>query len=296
MELRNSVTLNSVLGGYTARAVLAVFCHVYATLWSYDGKGNIEPFKSKQRIKEADMYVVALNGSARREKGVTTTLTTALLSGMQEEGAEVELLYLRQMEIEPCHGHFDCWYKSPGHCSVDDDMQRLYPRLRTADCWVIGAPVYMNGMPGPMKNMFDRLLPFVEPTVELYEGRVRHPLSVGVKGGHLILVSVCGHWGMENFDPLLGFMRAYCISAHRSFTGALLRPHAAEFAQLLKNGGGEDIVSAAHEAGRQFVRNGGLPADKLAAISRPLLTREEYVAGVNQRMAERMTAERRMAA
>jgi len=224
------------------------------------------------------MYVVALNGSARREKGVTTTLTTALLSGMQQEGAEVELLYLRQMDIEPCHGYFDCWYKSPG------------------DCWVIGAPVYMSGMPGPVKNMFDRLLPFVEPTVELRDGRVRHPLSVGVKGGHLILVSACGHWEMENFNPLLGFMRDYCGSASRTFAGALLRPHALEFAELLKNGGGEDILSAVHEAGRQFVRTGILPEDKLATISRPLLTLEEYVALVNARMAERMAASRRLAA
>lgn len=242
------------------------------------------------------MYVVALNGSARREKGVTTTLTTALLSGMQQEGAEVELLYLRQMDIEPCHGYFDCWYKSPGRCSLDDDMQRLYPRLQTADCWVIGAPVYMSGMPGPVKNMFDRLLPFVEPTVEVREGRVRHPLSVGVKGGHLILVSVCGHWEMENFNPLLGFMRDYCGSASRTFAGALLRPHAQDFAELLKSGGADDILSAAHEAGRQFVRTGILPEDKLATISRPLVTLEEYVALVNARMAERMATSRRLAA
>lgn len=242
------------------------------------------------------MYVVALNGSARREKGVTTMLTTALLSGMQEEGAEVELLYLRQLDIQPCHGYFDCWYKSPGHCSVDDDMQRLYPRLRKADCWVIGAPVYMSGMPGPVKNMFDRLLPFVEPTVELRNGRVRHPLSVGVKGGQLILVSVCGHWEMENFNPLLTFMQEYAGSAQRTFAGALLRPHAMEFAELLKSGSGEDVLSAAHEAGRQFVRTGNLPADMLATISRPLMTFDEYLAAVNQRMAERMAAARRAAA
>jgi len=242
------------------------------------------------------MYVVALNGSARREKGVTTTLTSALLSGMQEEGAEVELLYLRQMEIEPCLGRFDCWYKSPGRCSVEDDMQRLYPRLRTADCWVIDAPVYMDGIPGPMKNVFDRLLPFVEPTVEVRDGRVRHPMGVGVKGGSLILTSVCGHWEMETFDPLLTYIQAFCDSSHRTFAGALLRPHAAEFVQLLKNSGGDDILSAAHEAGRQFMRSGVLPADKLAAVSRPLLTREEYIDRANDRMAQLMSGERRMAA
>ncbi len=91
-------------------------------------------------------------------------------------------------------------------------------------------------------------------------------------------------------------MQAFCDSAHRTFAGALLRPHAAEFVQLLKNGGGDDILSAAHEAGRQFMRSGVLPADKLAAVSRPLLTREEYIDRANDRMAQLMSGERRMAA
>jgi len=66
---------------------------------------------------------------------------------MQEAGADVEIVYPRNMTIEPCDGEVSCWWNDPGRCFIQDDMQSLYPKLVSAEAWVLGIPVYV-GMPG----------------------------------------------------------------------------------------------------------------------------------------------------
>lgn len=41
----------------------------------------------------------------------------------------------------------------------------------------------------------------------------------------MVLVSNCGFWEMDNFDPLLVHLKALCRNAEAEFVGALLRLH-----------------------------------------------------------------------
>ena len=45
-------------------------------------------------------------------------------------------------------------------CIQKDDMQMLYPHLRTADSIVMAAPIYFQGMPAVPKMVIDRCQPF----------------------------------------------------------------------------------------------------------------------------------------
>jgi len=167
---------------------------------------------------------------------------------MREAGAEVELFYTKKLKINPCTGEFDCWLKNPGKGYQDDDMNMLYPKLREADILVFATPVYVDGIPGPMKNLMDRLLPLLQPFVELRNGHCRHPLREGTEYGKVVLVSNCGFWEMNNFDPLLVHMKAFCKNASRQFAGAVLRPHGPELRRMIKKGLPiDDILEAAKE-------------------------------------------------
>jgi multimeric flavodoxin WrbA len=44
---------------------------------------------------------------------------------------------------------------------VNDDMQRLYPKLEGADVIIFGTPLYWYGPTGKMKLMIDRFRPFI---------------------------------------------------------------------------------------------------------------------------------------
>ena len=157
-------------------------------------------------------------------------------------------------------------------------MKGLLPKLADSDIWVFAAPLYVDGMPGPMKNLFDRMMPLIEPDIILRDGHCRHPLREGVKAGKTVLISSCGFWEMDNFDPLLRHMELIGKNVRRELAGALLRPHAGILRPMMEAGAPiQDIFNAAEEAGRQLVADGEIDADTAAAVARELIPREAYL-------------------
>lgn len=229
------------------------------------------------------MKVAAINSSPMMGKGNTARILDPFLEGMRGAGAEVDLLYTKKLDINPCHGEFNCWAKTPGVCYQDDDMQTVLPKLREADIWVLATPVFVDGISGPMKNLLDRVIPLIQPFVELRDDHCRHPLREGTKRGKLVLVSNCGFWELDNFDPLLVHLKAMCKNADREFAGALLRPHGPALKGMLEMGlPVTDVIEAAREAGRQLVEEGTMSPETLDTVSRELLPREVYVENLNQ--------------
>ena len=104
-----------------------------------------------------------------------------------------------------------CWFKNPGKCGQDDDMQMLLPKFKDADVIVWASPVYYAGITGPLKNLMDRQLPL-------------HVMGEpGSKKQKAVLVSTCGAWELSMFDPLLAQIKAIYDRPEGSF--GCLRAH-----------------------------------------------------------------------
>lgn len=229
------------------------------------------------------MKVLAFNCSPKTDKGNTALILQPFLDGMRDAGAEVEVVHLKKLTIKPCQGEFNCWLKTPGTCFQDDDMQALHPKLGAARIWVFATPVYVDGVAGPMKNLMDRLIPHAVPFVELRDGHCRHPRREGGNLEKIVLVSNCGFWEMDNFDPLLVHMKAACRNLSAEFAGAVLRPHGPALARMLQAGAPvTDVLDAAREAGRQLVAHGRMAERTLSAVSRELMPQQEYVDALNE--------------
>jgi multimeric flavodoxin WrbA len=171
-------------------------------------------------------------------------------------------------------------------------MQMLLPKLAQAEIWVLATPIYLDRVNGPMKNLLDRTIPLRQPFVELRDDHCRHAAREGnKKGGQLVLVSNCGFWEMDNFDPALVHMKAVSNNGGVEFAGALLRPHGPALRgmmamSMLVN----DIFEAAKEAGRQLVEDGRMSPEILKVVSRELLPRAMYIQTVNQQFQEALDA------
>lgn len=229
------------------------------------------------------MKVVAINSSPNMDKGNTALILTPFLEGLRENGAQVELFYTGKLKINPCRGEFDCWVKTPGECFLMDDMQMLLPKISTADIIVLATPVYVDGVTGPMKNLLDRMLPLLQPFFELREGHSRHLLRSKANLGKLALVSNCGFWEMDNFNPLLYQIVSLCKNYKMEFAGALLRPHGPALKVMIEIGMPvEDIFEAARDAGRQLFLNGKISSESSEIVSRELLPLEMYMQAGNQ--------------
>lgn len=216
--------------------------------------------------------VIAINGSVRMENSDTAMLMGPFLEGMQEAGASVELFYVKRLNIKPCTGDFHCWNTKPGECIIADDMQMLYPKLRSADILVLATPVYIP-LPGEMQNFMNRLCPLMEPILEKREGRTRARFHENVKIKKIVLVSACGWWELSNFGTVLRIAEELAKNVGIEFAGAILRPHASLMEENKEKA--KIIVDALKQAGLQLIRNGKIAHDILEIISQPLISEEE---------------------
>ncbi|MFX1398987.1 MAG: NAD(P)H-dependent oxidoreductase [Promethearchaeota archaeon] len=239
------------------------------------------------------MKVLAINSSPNMDEGNTALILNPFLNGMKEAGADVELFHTKELKINPCQGEYNCWMKTPGQCYQNDDMQKLYPKF-SADVIVFATPLYVDGMNGSMKNLIDRTIALSSPFIELRDGHCRHPLSednegVVAKKGKVVLVSNCGFWERDNFEPLIVHLKAICKNMNREFAGALLRPHGSSLGEMLKMGAPvKDVLEAAEEAGRELVSDGKMSEKTLRIVSRELMPLEMFIRVANQHIKQEL--------
>jgi multimeric flavodoxin WrbA len=230
--------------------------------------------------------VFAINGSPRMEKGNTAALLEPYLEGMMEAGAEVERVYAGQLDVGPCTGEMHCWYRKPGHCYIQDEMQALYPKLRQAEVLVLATPVYIP-LPGRMQDLINRLMPLVVPQLETREGRTRARFRDDVQIKQIALVATGGWWERGNFGTVERIVKELAEDASVEYAGAVLRPHAS----LMRQGGelagaAAEVLEATRKAGYDLIRQGAMEAETLAAISRPLIPQEVYLRHLNEQIGE----------
>jgi multimeric flavodoxin WrbA len=103
--------------------------------------------------------VVIFNGSPRMD-GNTVTLLNLIARGARDNGAEVDFYTLFKMKFMACQSCFACRVKED--CVIRDELYEALQKVKAADCVVIGSPIYMMQMTGPVKNLYDRLLPLMD--------------------------------------------------------------------------------------------------------------------------------------
>jgi multimeric flavodoxin WrbA len=101
------------------------------------------------------MKIIGFTASPRKE-GNTAWIINKILEGAKEQGGEVQSWYSSDLDIKPCLGCYGCRKGDKG-CTINDDMQKLYDSLETADALILGSPVYMGQMSAQAKIFTDRL-------------------------------------------------------------------------------------------------------------------------------------------
>lgn len=218
------------------------------------------------------MKVLVVNGSVRKEKGYTAEVLDPFIKGMEEAGAQVELLYSKKLDVNPCTGEFDCWYSTVGKCYINDSMQQVYPKLREADILVLGIPVYFP-IPSEMQKFLNRLMPLLIPVLKFKNERTQIRFHDDVKIRKIVLVSVCGWWEMGNFDLVEHVVKEICLKASVEFAGSVLRPHA-DILPKEKDKANE-VFKALKQLGFCFIKNGIISEDSLKIVAQPLISEND---------------------
>lgn len=230
--------------------------------------------------------LLAINGSPNKHRGMTGQLLSALLEGAQAAGATCEVICANELTLKSCRGELYCWYRQPGRCYLQDDMQALYPRLWAADTLLLATPVYAP-LPGAMQTVLNRLMPLMLPELTLRDGRTRARMRQEVTIQRVALLATGGWWEPENLSVVTHIVQEMAANASLPFAGAALRPHASTMRRL--EGGltsdGQAVLAAVRQAGRELVELGAMQPATLEAIQRPLLPEVELRRLLNARVS-----------
>jgi multimeric flavodoxin WrbA len=145
------------------------------------------------------MHILGIDASHRKGN---SSFALEKLSELLE-GHLFESVKLSEMKIEYCNGCLSCEDDERTVCVIQDDMTALYPMIIEADLILISTPIFMNNLPGILKNFFDRLNHFCEKL----NGKRLAFVSVGQLDGENgqvsqrriqeIFVDLCGIFGLN---------------------------------------------------------------------------------------------------
>ena len=105
------------------------------------------------------MKVLVLNGSPKGDRSDTMQITRAFVEGMNSACEnDVSVINVIDRHIEYCTGCFACKHNG-GRCVIDDDMKEILTGFVASDVIIFNFPLHSYGMPAPLKNLVDRLMP-----------------------------------------------------------------------------------------------------------------------------------------
>jgi len=142
------------------------------------------------------MKILGLIGSYRK-LGNTEVLVKEALMEAQQRGAEVSVLRLTDLRIDPCKGCMACAFKQED-CLIPDGWRTFRDKLLESDAVILGAPTYLLGPAGIIKMITDRNIAFQSRAIE----------HAGKPGA---IIGVSGVLGWEPFTlPMLNVFMFTC--------------------------------------------------------------------------------------
>ena len=143
-----------------------------------------------QRLRGFDemsekLSIVAIIGS-RRKQGNTNWMARQILRGAESAGAETEIIYLGDYDLEACTGCEGC--ARSFSCVIRDDYSEIVRRLDRAHGVVLASPTYWYSVTSDMKRFIDRSYSLIQ----FPEGDRRLWISKYEKSGKAcVTVAVC---------------------------------------------------------------------------------------------------------
>lgn len=101
--------------------------------------------------------VMAISCSHRNNAN-TEQMLVACLSELKKRGVSFELVALRKLDMKTCDACSEC--EKDNLCRMNDDLQKIYPKLLNAKVWIVATPEYWMNVSGLCKNFLDRLTPY----------------------------------------------------------------------------------------------------------------------------------------
>lgn len=89
------------------------------------------------------------------ENGTTDKMAFQLTESFKKQGWNNKTIKVYKKDLKPCRGCQIC--RRTGDCPIHDDIDELKGLFLSSALIAVSAPTYFANIPGPLKNLFDRL-------------------------------------------------------------------------------------------------------------------------------------------
>lgn len=225
------------------------------------------------------MKILILNGSPKKNSSSTLRPVLSFVEGMKRAypEAEVETVYISDLDVKPCRGCLTCWGKTDGECVIKgDDADAVRKKTEEADVVIESYPLYFFGMPGPVKVLTDRMLGMMNT----YKGQKPPADGVSYHGirkpgkRKFLLFTSCAYTDAEKvYESLL--TQYDCICGKGGYT-AFCMPQLKTLIDLGESARLTRYLSRFASAGEKFALQGCLSKEDIDSACRPPFTEEVY--------------------
>jgi multimeric flavodoxin WrbA len=106
------------------------------------------------------------------------------LKVIEEHGVEAEVVSFAGKKIEACISCQQC--SKTGKCGLDDGLNEIIEKIRTADGLIVGTPVYFGTARGDVMCALQRIGYVSRNTDNFLTGKVGGPIAVARRGGQTL--------------------------------------------------------------------------------------------------------------
>ena len=125
--------------------------------------------------------ILLISGSPKAD-GNTAQLMNECARVIGEQGVEAEVISFSEMKIESCTACGKCGESN--ECSLQDGLNDIIKKLRAAQGFIVGSPVYFGTARGDVMAALQRIGQVSKKSDQFLTGMVGGPISVACRGGH----------------------------------------------------------------------------------------------------------------
>ncbi|MDD4251655.1 MAG: flavodoxin family protein, partial [Methanoculleus horonobensis] len=100
---------------------------------------------------------------------------------LEREGIETETVSLEEMRILSCTA---CGLCTNGECALDDGLNEIIEKIREAEGFIVGTPVYFGTARGDVTAALQRIGMVSMASDSFLSRKVGGPIAVARRGGH----------------------------------------------------------------------------------------------------------------
>jgi len=226
------------------------------------------------------MKILSINGSPRGRRSNTHKMIREILKGAKAKGAEVENIFLSNMNIEHCHGCFACWLNKNRECPIKDDMQVLANKWLQSDIVICGTPLHSDNISSMLKVFIDRCLPMISPYMEKDDkGEYKHKKS-NFETPKCVVVSNGAYPEPSQFQVISHYFKRLSRNSNIEIIAEIYRGQGA-WLSLPDFSNNRAYVDAYYEllnqVGEELITDRALSEKTQLKLSEPLGSYDEYI-------------------